>query len=148
MTLDDAEECQLSGPIGELVPFSYRLIHGELATMGIVVLAPSSLWAILKRHRIDPAPRRAGPTWAEFLHAQAKGAPVERVDRLGGLLHELRIGLLQPFALEIPERCEGFWPKAGQLLSILLKGVLCQTGQSGRAAQGGRRAQRRGAVLC
>ena len=52
--------------------WGYRRIHGELATMGIM-LAPSIVWAILKRHRIDPAPRRAGPTWAVFLHAQAKG---------------------------------------------------------------------------
>ncbi len=52
--------------------WGYRRIHGELATMGIV-LAPSSVWAILRRHHIDPAPRRSVPTWAEFLHAQAKG---------------------------------------------------------------------------
>jgi putative transposase len=52
--------------------WGYRRIHGELATMSIE-LAPSSVWAILKRHRIDPAPRRSGPTWAEFLHAHAKG---------------------------------------------------------------------------
>ena len=38
-----------------------------------VVIAPSSVWAILKRHGIDPSPRRSGPTWAEFLAAQAKG---------------------------------------------------------------------------
>jgi hypothetical protein len=38
-----------------------------------VELAPSSVWAILKRRGIDPAPRRSGPTWREFLHAQAKG---------------------------------------------------------------------------
>ena len=31
------------------------------------------MWSILKRHRIDPAPRRSGPTWAEFVRAQAKG---------------------------------------------------------------------------
>ena len=37
------------------------------------MLAPSSVWAILKRRGIDPAPRRSGPTWREFLHAQAKG---------------------------------------------------------------------------
>ena len=37
------------------------------------VLAPSTVWAILKRRGIDPAPRRSGPTWAEFLRAQAKG---------------------------------------------------------------------------
>ncbi len=49
----------------------YRRIHGELATMGIPI-APSSLWAILKRHSIEPSPRRSGPSWAEFLAAQAK----------------------------------------------------------------------------
>ncbi len=40
--------------------------------MGIVI-APSSVWKTLKRHGIDPSPRRCGPTWAEFLSAQAKG---------------------------------------------------------------------------
>lgn len=40
--------------------------------MGIV-MAPSSVWAILKRHGVEPPPRRSGPTWAEFLAAQAKG---------------------------------------------------------------------------
>ena len=38
-----------------------------------VVLAPSSVWAILKRRGIDPVPRRSGSTWAKFLRAQAKG---------------------------------------------------------------------------
>jgi len=52
--------------------WGYRRIHGELATMGIVIAA-SSVWAILKRHGIEPSPRRAGPTWTEFLTAQAKG---------------------------------------------------------------------------
>ncbi|HVA09659.1 MAG TPA: integrase core domain-containing protein [Acidimicrobiales bacterium] len=52
--------------------WGYRRIHGELATMGIVI-ASSSVWAILKRHGIEPSPRRSGPTWAEFLSAQAKG---------------------------------------------------------------------------
>ncbi|MDA8284895.1 MAG: integrase core domain-containing protein [Actinomycetota bacterium] len=52
--------------------WGYRRIHGELATMGIVI-APSSVWAVLKRHNLDPSPRRSGPTWAEFLTAQAKG---------------------------------------------------------------------------
>jgi hypothetical protein len=36
-------------------------------------LAPSTVWAILKRHGIDPAPRRTGPTWTQFLTAQARG---------------------------------------------------------------------------
>jgi putative transposase len=52
--------------------WGYRRIHGELATMGITI-ARSSVWAILKRHGIDPSPRRSGPTWSQFLHAQAKG---------------------------------------------------------------------------
>jgi putative transposase len=37
-----------------------------------VVLAPSTVWAILRRHSIDPSPRRSGPTWSEFLRVQAK----------------------------------------------------------------------------
>ena len=50
--------------------WGYRRIHGELATMG-VRLAPSSVWAILRRHGIEPTPRRSGPTWTEFLQVQA-----------------------------------------------------------------------------
>jgi putative transposase len=52
--------------------WGYRRIHGELTTMGITI-APSSVWEILKRHGIEPSPRRSGPNWAEFLTAQAKG---------------------------------------------------------------------------
>ncbi|HZM55949.1 MAG TPA: hypothetical protein VFC03_13085 [Acidimicrobiales bacterium] len=36
-----------------------------------VRLAPSSVWEILRRHGIEPTPRRSGPTWAEFLRVQA-----------------------------------------------------------------------------
>ena len=50
--------------------WGYRRIHGELVTMG-VRLAPSSVWEILRRHGIEPLPRRSGPTWSEFLQAQA-----------------------------------------------------------------------------
>jgi transposase InsO family protein len=50
--------------------WGYRRIHGELATMGITVGA-STVWSVLKRHGIDPTPRRTGPTWQEFLKAQA-----------------------------------------------------------------------------
>jgi transposase len=52
--------------------WGYRRIPGELATMGIAI-APSSVWVILKRHGVEPSPRRSGPTWAELLAAQAKG---------------------------------------------------------------------------
>ena len=36
-----------------------------------VRLAPSSVWASLRRYGIEPTPRRSGPTWAGFLRAQA-----------------------------------------------------------------------------
>ncbi len=50
--------------------WGYRRIHGELPTMGIR-LAPSSVWAILRRHGIDPSSGRTGPTWADFIKSQA-----------------------------------------------------------------------------
>ena len=34
---------------------------------------PSTVWVILHAAGIDPAPRRSGPTWRQFLHAQAAG---------------------------------------------------------------------------
>ena len=52
--------------------WGYRRIHRELAGLGYR-LAPSTVWSILKRAGIDPAPRRNGPTWREFLRAQAHG---------------------------------------------------------------------------
>jgi transposase len=51
--------------------WGYRRITGELAGLGITV-APSTVWAILKKAGIDPAPRRSGPTWATFLRSQAE----------------------------------------------------------------------------
>jgi putative transposase len=51
--------------------WGYRRIHGELAGLGIVV-APSTVWEILTKAGLPPAPRRVGPTWAQFLHAQAQ----------------------------------------------------------------------------
>jgi putative transposase len=50
--------------------WGYRRIQGELARMD-VVLAPSSVWAILRRHGIVPSPMCKGPTWNEFLRSQA-----------------------------------------------------------------------------
>jgi putative transposase len=38
-----------------------------------VTVAPSTVWEILRAAGTDPAPRRAGPTWRQFLHAQAAG---------------------------------------------------------------------------
>src|SRR5450631_1953305 len=49
--------------------WGYRRIHGELAGLGVKVAA-STVWEILKANGIDPAPRRAGPTWPQFLRSQ------------------------------------------------------------------------------
>jgi putative transposase len=38
-----------------------------------VTIAPSTVYEILRAAGIDPAPRRAGPTWRQFLTAQAAG---------------------------------------------------------------------------
>ena len=51
--------------------WGYRRIHGELAGLGVKVAA-STVWEILKTSGIDPAPRRTGPTWPQFLRSQAE----------------------------------------------------------------------------
>jgi putative transposase len=52
--------------------WGYRRIQGELKRLGIAI-APSTVWSLLRDEGIDPAPRRAGPSWKEFLRAQAEG---------------------------------------------------------------------------
>jgi putative transposase len=51
--------------------WGYRRIHGELAGLGVGVSA-STVWEILKKAGIDPAPRRTGPGWSLFLRSQAE----------------------------------------------------------------------------
>ena len=52
--------------------WGYRRVHGELAGLGYRIGA-STVWKILRSAGIEPSPRRAGPTWAQFLRAQAHG---------------------------------------------------------------------------
>jgi len=47
-------------------------IRGELAKLGIRVSA-TTIRMLLRRHGLGPAPRRSGPTWSQFLRAQAHG---------------------------------------------------------------------------
>jgi putative transposase len=51
--------------------WGYRRIHGELAGLGVKVAA-STVWEILKKAGIGPAPRRTGPGWSQFLRSQAE----------------------------------------------------------------------------
>ena len=52
--------------------WGYQWISGELAGTGIHV-PPSTVRDILKRAGLDLAPRQPGPSWSEFLKAQAEG---------------------------------------------------------------------------
>ncbi|MFC5828448.1 integrase core domain-containing protein [Nonomuraea insulae] len=52
--------------------WGYRRIAGQIVGLGRKV-SPATVWAILKKAGFDPAPRRGGPTWAQFLKAQASG---------------------------------------------------------------------------
>jgi putative transposase len=87
-------------------------IEGELRKLGIRVGA-TTIRNLLRTTRLGPVPRRTGPTWTEFLRAQAGGIiacdfftvetawlagagepipvnprDVRRRDLLGGLIHE------------------------------------------------------------
>jgi putative transposase len=69
---------RLSAEIRELVlrlarenpRWGHRRICGELAKLGLHA-SPTSVRRLLAHARLDPAPRRLGPTWREFLQAQA-----------------------------------------------------------------------------
>jgi transposase InsO family protein len=50
----------------------YRRIHGGLTKPGVTA-APPAVHEIPRSSGTDPAPRRDGPTWRQFRHAQAAG---------------------------------------------------------------------------
>jgi transposase len=49
-----------------------RRVQGELVKLGHPIAA-STVWQILHDAGIDPAPRRAGPTWKQFLTGGVRG---------------------------------------------------------------------------
>ena len=51
--------------------WGHRRVPGELVRLGHRIAA-STVWQILHDAGIDPAPRRTGPTWKQFLTAQAR----------------------------------------------------------------------------
>ena len=52
--------------------WGHRRVQGELVKLGHPIAA-STVWQILHDAGIGPAPRRTGPTWKQFLIAQAHG---------------------------------------------------------------------------
>jgi hypothetical protein len=51
--------------------WGYLRIVGELKKLGMPV-SKTSVATVLRRHHLRPAPRRQGPSWSEFLRAQAE----------------------------------------------------------------------------
>jgi hypothetical protein len=69
----DQETVQLITRLAEENPrWGYLRIRGELLKLGIRVSA-TAIRVVLRRHGLGPAPRRSGPSWSEFLRAQAHG---------------------------------------------------------------------------
>jgi putative transposase len=59
-----------------------------------VKVAASAAWEILRSAGIDPAPRRTGPTWSQFLDSQAEAilaCDFQKQARVGGLINEYRL---------------------------------------------------------
>jgi hypothetical protein len=68
----DGRASGVGGAVGQGEPeLGYRRIHGELCRLGFRIGA-STVWAILHRAGVEPAPKRSALTWRRFRRAQAK----------------------------------------------------------------------------
>ncbi len=70
--VDPAVEALVCRLARENPSWGYRRIHGELCRLGVQVAA-STVWAILGRNGLSPAPRNRMFTWRQFLRTQAAG---------------------------------------------------------------------------
>jgi putative transposase len=95
--------------------WGYRRIHGELIGLGHR-LAPSTVWLILQRAGVDPAPQRTGQSWRQFLTTQAEGilaCDFTHIDTvlLGRLyaLFVIEIGTRRVWLLGVTAHPDGAW---------------------------------------
>jgi hypothetical protein len=61
-------------------------VQGELVRLGYRIAA-STVWQIMHAGGIGPAPRRTGPTWKQFLTAQARGVLAADFVHVDTVLH-------------------------------------------------------------
>ena len=63
--------CPICSAIEFVNPTGYMRIQGELLKLGVSVSA-TTIATVLRGSGLGPAPRRIGPSWSEFLRAQAQ----------------------------------------------------------------------------
>ena len=95
--------------------WGHRRVQGELVGLGYQT-AVSTVWSILAKAGVEPAPRSAGPTWTQFLSTQAEGilaCDLLHVDTIGltriYLLFLMEIGTRRVHILGVTTHPNGQW---------------------------------------
>jgi transposase InsO family protein len=76
--------------------WGYLRIVGELKKLGVTA-SKTTVASVLRRHRLPPAPRRSGPTWSQFLKAQARAI-------LAADFFTVEAARLRPLLRPVPDR--------------------------------------------